>query len=587
MKFPRYSSFAKKINTVNLSEFKGVDFTSSEYEMDFNHSPDCQNMYLDKNNNLVKRPGYEVLYTFDENPNGIFVYPRALGNELILHVGTCLYKFSNNSPVLLYSEMTDQNTKGFVFEDKLYILGGNRYVQYDGQQVQRVRDIAYTPTTFIGRSPSGGGTRLEYPNLVSDNRINSFIADGESVNYKTDAQAISSINKITVNGNTVSSSEYMIGNNGTVIFYDPPQKASDGIDNVIIDFNCGTGSVYLDIERCDTFGIFGGKNDSRVFFSGLSNFENVDFQSGLYDATYFPSSGYTKLGSNTTKIMGYVKGDNCQIIVKSDNDTSATHYRRTFDMDENENVFFPIAEGIEGVGAINKSFVNFGGRPLYLSKEGVMCIQGTDVSSRYIVKNVSVNINGRLLNENNLESAEMFVCDDKLFLCVNGNVYLADGRYFASKGYEWFYFTGLNIKKIGIMNDDIYFLTNDKKLCKMYKDNNYSDAGQAIDAYWKTPVMQFQPVDCLKNIFDVQVGFLSYKNPYYADIYYIDEAKKSKVLEDISILASENKMPYNVNTKVKLFDNICFQLMIENNQTGHYLGIEKIIINYSAGKKMI
>ena len=99
MKFPRYSSFAKKINTVNLSEFKGVDFTSSEYEMDFNHSPDCQNMYLDKNNNLVKRPGYEVLYTFDENPNGIFVYPRALGNELILHVGTCLYKFSNNSPV--------------------------------------------------------------------------------------------------------------------------------------------------------------------------------------------------------------------------------------------------------------------------------------------------------------------------------------------------------------------------------------------------------------------------------------------------------------------------------------------------------
>lgn len=589
MRFPRYSAFTKSCKTIKMSGFKGVDFSSPLNEVDFSHSPDCCNMYLDENNNLVKRPGYEILYNFNDTPNGIFMYPGKIANELILHIGTCLYKFLNNSMTLLYDNMSNNSTKGFVFEDKLYILGGDRYVRYDGKQVERVRDIAYTPTTFIGRSPRGGGTRLEYPNLLSDNRINTFISDGESVDYCVDAKAISKINKITVDGKILDSSEYMVDNGqGIVKFFFPPKKAVDGIDNVIIDYNCGTGSVYLSIERCTTFGIYGGKNDSRVFFTGLPNFENVDFQSALYDATYFPSSGYTKLGSNTTKIMGYVKGDNCQIIVKSDNDISTTHYRRTFNIDEKGNAFFPISEGIEGIGAINKSFVNFGGRPLYLSKEGVMLIQGTDVSSRYMVKNVSVNINGKLLKEKNLEKAEMFSCDDKLFLCVNGNVYMADGRYFTQKGFEWFYFGGLGIEKAVLMNDDLYFLTKDKKLCKMRKKgdvNTYLDGNNGIEAYWKTPILQLEPLEYFKNIYDVRIGFLSYGEPYFGDIYYIDESKEENILSEVAV--SSSGMPCDISTRTKLFDNTYFQLIIKNNKPKNFLGIEKIVIKYKIGKEII
>ncbi|MBR4949934.1 MAG: hypothetical protein IKZ25_04070 [Clostridia bacterium] len=583
MKFPKYSSFAQKERTVLLSKFRGVDFSSNYEEIDFSHSPDCKNMYLDENNNLVKRPGFEVIHEFSGSSNGIFTFPRSEGTEIILHMGTKLYRYFNGELEEIFDGLNGFPTKGFVFENKLYILGGNCYIEYDGKRACDVRDIAYTPTTFIGRSPYGGGTRLEYPNLLRDNRINTFIADGVNVLYKTDSMFLNKINKIVVNGRILSEEEYDIVNDGMVQFKTPPEKAEEGIDNVIIDFNCSMEDSSFDVAKCDTFGIFGGKNDGRVFFTGIRGFENVDFQSGLYDATYFPSSGYTKLGAHTTKIMGYVKGDNCQIIIKSDNDSSATHYRRTFELDGDGNAIFPITEGIEGVGAINKSFVNFGGRPLYLSKEGVISIEGTDVSSRYITKNVSVNINGRLLKEENLESAEMFVCDNKLFLCVNGNAYVADGRYFSSKGFEWFYFSGLNIKKAVHINDDIYFLTKDNRFCKMFKEGNFSDGGKSIEAYWKTPIIEFEPKKYLKNITDVQVGFLKSSEEYTADIFYIDEISRQEILKDIVILRS----PCNFNTKTKLFDNEYFQVEINNNKPNENLKIEKILISYQIGKKLI
>ena len=50
--------------------------------------------------------------------------------------------------------MADTRTVFNKFQDNLYINDGTNYLYYDGTTVGNVSDIAYIPTTTIGRKPS-------------------------------------------------------------------------------------------------------------------------------------------------------------------------------------------------------------------------------------------------------------------------------------------------------------------------------------------------------------------------------------------------------------------------------------------------
>lgn len=64
-------------------------------------------------------------------------------------------------------------------------------------------------------------------------------------------------------------------------------------------------------------GCTAGKNDTRVFLSGNPDEPDCDWQSGLYDPTYFPDTGYTRMGTDASAIVGYLKQYESQVVVKS------------------------------------------------------------------------------------------------------------------------------------------------------------------------------------------------------------------------------------------------------------------------------
>ena len=133
------------------------------------------------------------------------------------------------------------------------------------------------------------------------------------------------------------------------------------------------------------------------FLSGNPSLKNRDWQSGLYDATYFPDLGFTEIGSDDTAIMGYVKQYDTQILLKKATQTQAAHFLRIFNIDSEGNVSFPVEQGAVGIGAISKRcFSSLQGEPLFLSKQGVIGISGSNVDNQRLLQDRSSLVNTKL-----------------------------------------------------------------------------------------------------------------------------------------------------------------------------------------------
>ena len=107
------------------------------------------------------------------------------------------------------------------------------------------------------------------------------------------------------------------------------------------------------INKCRFAGLYGGKNDTRVFLSGNPDEPDCDWQSGLYDPTYFPDTGYTRMGTDASAIVGYLKQYESQVVVKSGGAQEATSYLRTYMMADDGSALYPLPQGVRrGCGRI-------------------------------------------------------------------------------------------------------------------------------------------------------------------------------------------------------------------------------------------
>lgn len=109
------------------------------------------------------------------------------------------------------------------------------------------------------------------------------------------------------------------------------------------------------------------QNDTRVFLSGNPDEPDCDWQSGLYDPTYFPDTGYTRMGTDASVIVGYLKQYESQVVVKSGGAQEATSYLRTYMMADDGSALYPLKQGAQGEGAISsRCFAVLNDLPLYL-----------------------------------------------------------------------------------------------------------------------------------------------------------------------------------------------------------------------------
>ena len=519
-----------------ISRFGGADFRSHPTKVTLTRSPDLQNLVCDRNDFLVKRTGWKTVERYDAPVYGVFPAPD--GEGAFVHAGVNLYfRPESGAQSLLCSSMNGAFSQAFTMNGVLYLLDGAcfRAVRRNGGAwtAERVQDSAYVPTTTVSASPAGGGTSLEAVNLLTGRRINTFIGDGKSTEFRLDAAGLDRIPlTAAVNGAEVAIASVDYDKGRVALASAPPD--GQGHDNVSIAFSKTVPGAAAKINRCRIAGLYGGKNDTRVFLAGNPDEPHCDWQSGLYDPSYFPDTGYARMGTEASAIAGYLKQYESQIIVKTGGAQEATSFARTFVMTDDGASYFSLRQGAHGEGAVApRSFAMLGDLPLFLSAQGVMGVYGTAVAEQNTIRPISEAVCPRLIRETALEKACAAVFEGRYYLALNGNVYIADSHLTEEDGFPaWFFWANVPAQCLAVLDDRLWFGTADGRLCRFSLPDEadaYTDDGAAIDAYWCTPTLSLSDWSRNKTIRDVIPTLMPYARSS-AELCFTDEGGETQRL---------------------------------------------------------
>jgi hypothetical protein len=494
-------------------QFKGVDLTTNAFEIAAYRSPSAPNMVSDQGGNPEKRVGWRTLANLEAPVNGIFATSIAGTPFALIHAATTLYTWDfENDPVQVTTGLNNARSAAFSMNDRCWILDGQEYWvfgAFDGaQQLKRVADIAYIPTTTIARLPSGGGSAYEAVNLLSPKRKNTFIGNGTAVEYQLDAAPLddSSPLVITVDGSTkTEGTDYTVDRTmGKITFVTaPPAPQVVGQANVIVEFSKTVSDYYSRIARCTITTTYGVGSNDRCFMSGNPDEPAQDWHCELLKPEYMPDINYSVVGSQSTAIMGYLKIGEQLAIIKEDRTNDSTIFLRTGTLNTDQTkALFPLKQGVTGVGAISRNgFGYLADEPLFISRRGIYALTSNLINAERSVQNRSFYIDPALTLESGLESA--VACEwSGLFLVAipgSGKMYVLDGRqpkqYRQNSNYEYAYeaYHWLNIPASVMLSyrDAVFFGTSDGRVCRFNNDlpgtTKYNDDGQPIAASWATP----------------------------------------------------------------------------------------------------
>ena len=486
-----------------IDEFHGVDFTNSPTNVDEKKSPNALNMIRDVPGKVRKSMGWHTVKQYSERING--VHFRREDTDGLVHSGTKLYKGDSE----VYSDANDERSQSWQFGENLYIVDGKALLTYDGTDVKLTSTAAKIPTLTIAKSPTGGGTPFEDLNLIQPAFIELFAGTETDKVYSMTFSGLDSVvlvEKLQSNGTWETLSE---GTDytadlaaGKVTFTTAPGKSPvTGEDNIRITASRVVAGYADRINKC-RFGTLFGVNGAadRLFLSGNPDFVNYDWHSGQNDPTYWPDTGYSVIGTEKSAIVGYSIINDRLATHKDDQADGRNVVIRQGDLVDSEAVF-PVVNTLQGQGAVaTYSFAYLVNEPLFLTKLGVYAITAQDITGEKYAQNRSFFVNGKLLEEENLQEAFAFVYKDLYWLCLNGVAYILDGLQplqtdrsipYSNRQYAAFYRTNVPARVMWERNGQLFFGSSDGRICQFYDDPasqlSYNDDGQPIYCCWETP----------------------------------------------------------------------------------------------------
>lgn len=614
----------KKYKT-EYSKFKGVDLSSNPTQVDSARGASgTVNLISDSGGFPEKRKGWRVLLNVEKPVNGLY---RGIikGKEYFLvHGGTRLYKWTENTLTDLKSGLTNKQGTSFTLNDKMYVLTGGEYIVFDGETAKDATADAYVPTTTIANKPTGGGTSFEDVNLLSSKRKNEFCADGSATVYQLDTTDVESIAEVKVDAKVWESSKYTLdGKKGQVKFTTAPPKPSiTGKDNVTITF-VKTVEGYKDkIIKCTIAGIYGGKSQDRVFLSGNPDAQDTDWRCESNNPLYFSDLSYTKVGADGAAIVGYSAISDSQAIIKADDRSETTIYFRGYNIDTTTSkVQFPVRRAAAGAGAVAKrAFAYLPEEPVFLSRTGVFALTSSNITALQVARNRSYYVDAALTKEEHLENACAVVWNGYYVLAVNGHAYVMDTNQnvaykpqsYGDYVYECYYWNNFPAVRMMESRGNLYFGTSDGRICKLNTDIDtmqaYSDGGTlgedgkitgstAISAEWHTKADDDGDFMTYKTM--VKRGSGVMMKPYTRSsiqVYARTERDFGrKIREGIADIFSWTDIDFSrftfnsndapqvlpFNSKVKKYKTL--QLIMKNDAMNEAFGIFGIIKRYTIG----
>lgn len=476
----------------NYTKFIGVDFSSRKDEVSIKRSPDALNVWKNYKSTygrcIETRPDIELIESFENTIYGIFFYTINTVEHMIVHSGTSLYDvdLSDNTKKVIKSEgMKPARSKAFVSNNIFFIKDGLNYLEYDGETLKNVEGTI--PTTFISMRPSGGGTPYQDHNMLSASEINSFVADGKSIDYKLNDKEITSVDKVWVNDVLKSvTDDYTVDLTlGKVIFKIAPEKPdTTGQDNVKIQYTKNSQSKADRIKKCSLLTVF----DDRIFFSGNVDYPNYIFHSefngitGIADPRYVSDTDYYSEGIDMSAVKSMVAGNNALWVFKEPSQANTSIFYHIPNDTYNENVgenqrSYPSSHSSISTGCVG-SAINFNDDIVYFSARGMEGMATTDVTTEQLLAHRSTLIDNKLLNEKNYKNMILEEWEGYLLVIIGNHIYLADSQ--SDMKYEWFYWElDINVSCTSV-KDGVLYLCGDNNIYTLTKtDTN-------INSYWTT-----------------------------------------------------------------------------------------------------
>ena len=565
-------------NRVEHKNLAGVDFTDSFCSN--NRFPDLKNMlktYEPINGTMVEtRKGLVKYFNQTGVVYGIYFFKKSTGLQVIVHIGTTLYKWNNfpdantlpEHSTVLKTGMNARKSSFFDFDDDLFIHDGINYMRYDGTTIEDVLDIATIPTTSIARTPAGAGTDYQPVNFLQDKKINQFLSDGVSTEYYLDTIEVDSIVEILVNGSTATN--YTLNSLGGYVTFDsaPAKSIQSGVDNVIITYSKDVDDYNDIIQNCTLSEVF----DNRVFFSGNVNYPNYIFNCRLQDPTYFSDLDYYQEGFDSAPVKAMVAGASVLWVFKEENQENATvfYHQPTINYDYDQKVY-PSIKGKSADGCTSDA-TNFNNDIVFLTKKGLVGIDAS-LENEEFVSNRTRTINPKLILEDGYEDAQIEEWNDYLLIYVNGKIYLVDGKQpytdeFGS-GYESYYFDGIGsydgsdefteANLIKTYDGDLYIGTKDGYIVKYEGTNDY---GKVIESYLYTnrntlgypqrqkvtnkkgAIVNVKPMNGMFYMYAIKNGETKYIDAFWINEYtdFIVPKIKAKKWTDIQFLFKSDEL---------------------------------------------
>jgi hypothetical protein len=431
----------------------------------------------------------DIFASFDTPVWGVFFYKVGSNEMMLVHSGTTLYKVVDGVKTELYQGLNPRKSQSFVYNNIWYFKDGINYLEYDGETIKEVE--GYVPTTSIGRRPSGGGSTYEDVNMLTGVRINTFLGDGESVDYHLDALFIDDDARPYVTVDGTPTDDFTVNTaDGVITFTTAPKPPlTDGQDNVSIKFKKTATGYRNRINQCTLLAVF----DNRVFFSGNPDYPNVVWHSSLNDPSYCSDLDYYNEGQDLSPVKAMVAGNNALWVFKEPSQANTTVFYHNPIIDAEYGKIYPSTHSSVSTGCVATG-INFNDDIVFFSERGMEAIDG-DITTEQVLSHRSSLVDRKLLLETNYKEMILEEWEGYLLACVGNKIYLADSRAMTTienhAEYEWFYWELDKDVTCTKVHDGILYLGT--------KDGIYTLTGNGdVLSYWTTPLDKFKYPHYLK-----------------------------------------------------------------------------------------
>lgn len=521
-----------------LNSFTGVDLVTSPSEVSLRRSPDALNLTMNESGNLEKRQGIKLLCTFPDPV--IFIHSAQVKTSsntiidvLLVQTDGRLKVFkTDGAEIRPYESSSYEDITGLTSlsvtvpidliqldGDGIYYLitsggltkptilkldfvnaetGTASIIDLSDSTLVNYDSLIKTPITHIGRKPNGLVTTLfEQRNVLSKFQENTFLSDGLSSAYVCSGTIDSSNTKVWVKTagvwvlKTVTTHYTVNTSTKTVTFTSgniPPVPTIIGEDTVKIRFL--NDALNLEVGyNSSVHGLYGfGGLRTYMFLSGYETTNKALIPMEYWAERKMPL--YFGENNNTTfpnKVLGYNNFGSYQSIHCEKSGIDPTIYLRSNSLDAAGEIIFPLQSGISGMSSLSKkTFATLQDEPIWLSEYGVHALTSTAITEVNHAKDRGYYVNKDILAQPNKNKAVGFVYNNKYYLFVGSNAYVADPRYKSTEKnslgnsvqYEWFKWTFMN-KLVGINDQTVFdnhcYLAADNGIyiMKNTTDSNY------------------------------------------------------------------------------------------------------------------